>query len=104
MKSLLQNFGLHPFVAFAMVIVDIMLFGTDITGVGWFISVPIALFLAAPCILIQKYSYNDNWGTSVAKGFIVGIITAIPSPLPAVITGGSGMLGAVKLMLPKPQE
>jgi uncharacterized membrane-anchored protein len=98
MKRLLQNFGLHPLTAIMMVCVDIMLFGADATGVGWIVSVIVAAVLTVPCVLIQKYSYQDNWGTAIAKGMFIGLLTAIPTPLPSLITGGSGLLGTAKML------
>ncbi len=95
MKSTLHKLGLHPLVAFVMIAVDWMLFGADITGVGWGISCAVAIALTLPVILAQKYAYKDNWGTAIAKGFIVCIITAIPTALPSVITGISGILGII---------
>lgn len=95
MNRFIQAFGLHPLSALGMICVDIMLFGADATGVGWLVSCSVAVALTIPCILIQRYSYNDNWGTAVGKGMIIGILTAIPSPLPAIITGAGGVLGTV---------
>lgn len=95
MKNMLHKIGLHPLVAFGMLVVDWMLFGTDATGVGWGISIAVAVVLIIPCILAQKYSYGDDWAMAIAKGLLVGLITAIPPPLPSVITGVGGILGVV---------
>jgi hypothetical protein len=93
-KSLLHKIGLHPMTALAVVCVDFMLFGPDATGVGWFISIIVAATLTIPCIVVQKFCYKDTWLRAIAKGLFIGVITAIPSPLPAFITGGAGLLGA----------
>lgn len=82
--------------ALGVICVDFMLFGPDATGVGWGISIMVAAALTIPCILVQKYSYDDTWSIAIAKGLFIGLITAIPSPLPAFITGGAGLLGAAK--------
>lgn len=92
-KQILQTVGLHPLVAFGMIVVDMMLFGADTTGVGWFASCFVASLLVLPCILLQRYAYKDTWLIAISKGCIVGIITAIPTPLPAVLTGIGGVLG-----------
>jgi uncharacterized membrane protein YphA (DoxX/SURF4 family) len=94
-KELMKNIGLHPFAAFAFIAVDMMLFGSDIIVVGWFISCIIGLMLIIPCTLIQKWAYHDSWSVAVSKGVILGILTAIPTPLPSFITGISGILGLI---------
>ena len=98
MNSKLHKLGLHPAVAFAMIIVDVMLFSADGTGVGWIISCLVAAALTIPCILFQRYAYHDNWGIAIAKGMLIGIITAIPTPLPAIITGTGGVMGAIGML------
>ncbi len=95
MNLFIQRFGLHPLTALGMICVDMMLFGGDLTVVGWVISVPVAILLTIPCILLQKYAYGDTWQVAVGKGMILGVLTAIPTPLPAVVTGAGGILGAI---------
>ena len=92
-KHIIQTIGLHPLVAFGMVVVDMMLFGADASGVGWFLSCVVAAALTLPCILLQRYAYRDKWITAISKGCIVGLITAIPTPLPAILTGIGGVMG-----------
>jgi hypothetical protein len=76
-----------------------MLFGPDATGVGWAVSVIVAATLTIPCIIAQRFAYKDSWTIAIAKGFLIGILTAIPSPLPAFITGGAGLLGSAKMQI-----
>jgi hypothetical protein len=97
MTNLVKLIGLHPLVATVMIFVDMMLFAPDCTGAGWFISCGVAFLLMFPCILIQKFAYGDDWGSAIGKGMFVGILTAIPTPLPAVITGTGGVLGIIGL-------
>ena len=87
--------GLHPITGFGMFAVDWMLFGVSgsTLGIGWFITLPIALFLTGPCILIQRFAYRDGWGIATAKGMLIGILTAIPTPLPSVITLTAAVMG-----------
>lgn len=94
---LLRQLGFHPLVAFAMICVDVMLTAADLATAAT-VSVAVALILTIPCILLQHYAYKDSWGVAVGKGMIVGILTAIPTPLPSVITGAGGVLGAVGLL------
>lgn len=85
--------GLHPFVAFGMVAVDMMLFGGEAAtgGVALTVTIPIALALTVPCVLLQKYSFGDNWGAALGKGLMVGVLTAIPFPIGSPVT----ILGAI---------
>lgn len=97
LMRVLRQLGLHPLVAFAMVIVDIMLTAADLMTVAT-VSVIVGLILTIPCTLLQRYAYKDEWGVAVAKGLIVGILTAIPTPLPAIVTGAGGVAGAIGLL------
>jgi hypothetical protein len=94
-KQILQKIGLHPFVAFGMIVVDMMLFGSDATGIGWVFSCAVGMILIIPCVLLQKFAYKDDWISALAKGVIIGVITAIPTPLPAILTGVGGVMGFI---------
>lgn len=92
-KKVIHHIGLHPLVAFGMIAVDMMLFGGEATPVGWVLSTVVAAVLVIPCIIMQRFSYKDKWIIAVAKGLFVGILTAIPTPLPALLTGIGGIMG-----------
>lgn len=96
--SLLQLAGIHPFVAILTISIDTMLFAESSAtlGVGWLISIPVSMILALIAMIIQKKSYGDGWFVSMAKGLGIGLLTAIPTPLPATITAGLGVLGLIK--------
>ena len=104
--SLSRIIGLHPLVALGMIAIDIMLFGAEgiSAGLGIPVTIAIALVLIIPCVLTQKYAFNDNWGAALGKGIMVGLLTAIPTPLPSIVTMGAGVVGAMNMMLPHPQE
>jgi hypothetical protein len=85
-----------------MVVVDLMLTAADLITAAT-VSVVVAIILTIPCILLQRYAYKDEWGVAVGKGFIVGILTAIPTPLPAIVTGLGGIAGTIGL-LSEPKE
>ena len=93
---ILRQLGLHPLVAFAMVVIDIMLTAADLFTAAT-VSVLVAIILTIPCVLLQRYAYKDEWGVAIGKGLIVGILTAIPTPLPAIVTGMGGVAGAIGL-------
>ena len=99
MNKFLQAIGLDPLVAFAVIAIDFMLFGPDSTGIGWIISCIVGLLLIVPCSMVQHFSFGDRWMAAFAKGVIVGILTAIPTPLPSVVTfsvGVAGLLSQIK--------
>lgn len=94
------RFGLHPFVGFGMFAVDWMLFGPEAATatVTWSISILVAAALTIPCILIQKYGFKEDWGLAVGKGLLVGVLTAILSPLPSLVTFMGGAMGTVAMI------
>jgi hypothetical protein len=97
--------GLHPLVAFGMIAADLMLFGGEAAtaGIGLAVTIPVALALALPCILLQRYSFKDDWGAAIGKGLMVGVLTAIPFPIGSPITIVGGILG-LRGMKAKPKS
>ena len=95
-----QLVGLHPFVGFGMFAVDAMLFGAESVtlGITWPISIAIAAVLTVGCVLIQKYQMHEQWGLAIGKSLIVGLLTAIPTAIPSIITVTGGVLGTVALL------
>jgi hypothetical protein len=100
LRRVSQILGLHPLVGFGIVAVDLMLFGVESATlpVSWLVTIPVALALAVPCVLIQKFNYGDHWGTAIGKGILVGLLTAIPTPLPSVVPFVGGVLGILKML------
>ncbi len=97
-EKLAHAVGLHPLVAFGMFACDWMLFGGEAgsAGVGLAITVPVALALTIPCILLQRFSFKDGWGAAIAKGLLVGVLTAIPMPLGSPATLAGGVIGLLR--------
>jgi hypothetical protein len=83
--------------AFLTLIVDMMLFGAEVGTLG--ASLPISF--AAGCVLAvitflaQRKWYDDDSESAFIKALILGFLTAIPTPLPAVIYVPSGLVGLV---------
>lgn len=92
--------GLHPIVGFGMAAVDVMLFGAEAAtlGIGWSISIPVAGVLAMASILVQKYGFQERWGLAVGKGLIVGLLTAVPTAIPALVSLAGGVMGTAVLL------
>lgn len=96
--SLLQLFGLHPIVAAGATAIDVMLFGGTLGtgGIGWLISIPVGMALAIATTFIQKSAYGDSWLLAAGKGLMLGLVTAIPTAVPSLMTLSSGALGFLK--------
>ncbi len=106
LRTFCQTYGLHPLVGFGMFAIDWMLFGEEAAtlGVGWAISIPVALVLTIGCTLIQKYEYKDEWGAAIGKSLLIGLLTAIPTAIPSIVALGGGVIGTIKMLLPKQDQ
>lgn len=106
LKKLSQSFGLHPLVGFGMFAVDMMLFGSEMLTFELTlpISVAVGAALTIPSILIQRHSFNDSWGAAAGKGLLIGVLTAIPTPLPAIVPLLGGTLGTMQMLGSKDDE
>jgi hypothetical protein len=95
---LMQMFGLHPIVIFATLAIDWMLFAEEVAtvGVGWILSIPVGFVLGVGVAFCQRYMFRDEWGAAIGKAIIVGLLTAIPAPIPTVLLLPSGALGILK--------
>jgi hypothetical protein len=91
--------GLHPASAGGLVAIDWMLFGGEIASFGVLVVVSffVGCAVTVPVALIQRYAYGDNWGASIGKAMLVGLLTAIPTALPSFVTAGWGVVGAIGL-------
>ena len=106
LKSFCQTFGLHPLTAMGMFVVDWMLFGEEVVtgGIGWVISLPVGMVLGFAAILIQKHVYRDEPMPAVAKGLLVGLLTAIPTPLSSLGLLPLAAFGAIKSLYSKQRQ
>jgi hypothetical protein len=94
-----QLFGLDPRIAFLMFVIDLMLFSGAVLTVG--LLIPIALVAGIVLGFItyraQMKWYGDDRDSALIKGIIVGLLTAIPTPLPAIVYLPSGVLGLIHM-------
>ena|SRR5437867_7044085 len=106
LKSFCQTFGLHPLTAMGMFAVDWMLFGEEVAtaGIGWVISLPVGVVLGLAAALIQKHAYKDETMTAAAKGLLVGLLTAIPTPLASFGMLPLAAFGAIKVFSSKRRQ
>jgi hypothetical protein len=92
-----QIFGIHPAIALLTFIVDLMLFGGEVATMGAILPVSIGAgcVLGLIAYLAQRKWYGDDKDSALIKALILGFLTAIPTPLPAMLTVPSGILGLV---------
>jgi len=94
-RGFTQMFGLHPGMAFLTIVVDTMVFSGDIISAG--LVLPVAFGAAAVLGIItfmaQRAWYGDEDKDAAIKALIVGLLTAIPSPLPYCLFIPAGLLG-----------
>jgi hypothetical protein len=98
-RGLTQLFGLDPRIAFLMFLIDVMLFGGEVLTLG--LLIPVAMVAGVVLGFItyraQKRWYGDDPDAALIKAAIVGLLTAIPTPLPAIAYLPSGLLGLIQV-------
>jgi hypothetical protein len=98
-KALDQIFGIDPRVAFLAFVVDLMLFGTAAATMGITLPILIPLAMVAGVVLgritykAQVKWYGDDHDSAMIKAGIIGLLTAIPVGIPAIVWVPSGILG-----------
>lgn len=107
-KTFDQIFGIDPRIAFLAFVVDLMLFGTEIATLGMTLPVLIPLAIAAGVVLgriaykVQVRWYGDDHDSAMIKAGIIGLLTAIPVGIPAIVWVPSGLLGLLHNARNKP--
>jgi len=78
-------------------IVDLMLFGGEVATMGAILPVSIGAgaVLGLIAYLAQRRWYGDDKDSAAIKALILGFLTAIPTPLPAILTVPSGIIGLI---------
>jgi hypothetical protein len=94
-NGFVQHFGLDPRIALLTVIVDSMLFGSQVVTLGstMLLSVPAGIILGFITYKAQRHWYGDDRESALIKGLITGLLTAIPTSLPGLLTIPSGLVG-----------
>ena len=92
-----QSFGIHPAIASLTLIVDLMLFGGEVATMGAILPVSIGAgaVLGLIAYLGQRKWYGDSKDSAAIKALILGFLTAIPTPLPAILSLPSGIVGLI---------
>lgn len=90
-----QIFGLDPRLALLTLIVDMMLNAGDLVTMGLLLPVSImaGIVLGYIAYRAQINWYGDDKESAKIKGLIIGLLTAIPTPLPELLYVPAALLG-----------
>jgi hypothetical protein len=91
-------FGLDPRIAFSALIVDMMLNAGDIVSMGMLLPLSMAagVVLGYVTYRAQINWYGDDPESAKIKAIILGLLTAIPTPLPELLYIPAGVVGFVR--------
>jgi hypothetical protein len=92
-----DDLGIHPLLSVAVIAVDIMLYksGLERTPI---VDIGVAFCLLVATTLIQHNGMKDNLGLALGKGVVIAILTAIPTPLPSIVTATLGYKGRKQII------
>ncbi len=88
-------FGLDPRIAFLTLIVDMMLNAGDLVSMGMLFPVSLAAGIVLGFIVYKAQInwYGDDTESAKIKALIIGLLTAIPTPLPELLYIPAGIVG-----------
>ena len=90
-----QVFGLDPRIAFLTLIIDMMLNAGDLLSMG--LLVPVSMFagivLGYVVYKAQMNWYGDDPESAKIKAIVIGLLTAIPTPIPELLYLPAGLVG-----------
>lgn len=97
-RGFANRYGIHPLIAFFTLCTDLMLFGGEVGSMG--VSLPLSLIVSSAVGYAtykgQQAMYGDSPDSAKTKAIVLGILTFIPSPLPATAYMSLGFLGLLK--------
>lgn len=91
-------FGLDPRIAFLALIVDMMLNAGDVVSAGLLLPVSImaGIVMGYVTYRAQINWYGDDQESAKIKGLVLGLLTAIPTPLPEILYIPAGVIGLLR--------
>lgn len=96
--SFANRYGLHPLCCFFTLCTDMLLFGGEAATFG--LSLPLSLFASSAVGYAtyhgQQAWYGDSPQSAKAKAIVLGVLTFLPSPLPATAYVSLGFLGLLR--------
>lgn len=90
-----QMFGIDPRIAAVMFVLDAMLNAGEIASMGLLVPVSLVagIVLGFVTYRAQRNWYGDDKESAKIKALIVGLLTAIPTPLPEILYLPFGIVG-----------
>lgn len=90
-----QMFGIDPRIAILMFVLDAMLNAGEIASMGLLVPVSMVagVVLGFVTYRAQRRWYGDDKESAKIKAMIVGLLTAIPTPLPEILYLPFGIVG-----------
>ena len=90
-----QMFGIDPRIAILMFVLDAMLNAGEIASMGLLVPVSLVagVVLGFVTYRAQRKWYGDDQESAKIKALIVGLLTAIPTPLPEILYLPFGIVG-----------
>jgi len=80
---------IHPLAAFAIIALD-GIFGTfEILDplLLVFACVAVGVLGFSATVMVQRFLAKDDWGASLAKGLVMGIVAGVPYPIAGTVVG-----------------
>ena len=99
------NSEIHAFSGVLFVAVDGAFWTANVVSMGLatlFTCLGAFLFTGIGVFLVQKYISEDDTGSALAKGFVVGTLAGVPTPIAGAL-GGTYIIGkaGIKKLLGK---
>ena len=90
-----QAFGLDPRIAFLTLIIDMMLNAGDLLSMGLLVPVSMVAGIVLGYVVYkaQMNWYGDDAESAKIKAIVIGLLTAIPTPIPELLYLPAGLLG-----------
>jgi hypothetical protein len=95
-----QVFGLEPRIAFLTLIIDMMLNAGELLSMGMLLPVSMAAGVVLGYVVYQAQInwYGDDRESAKIKALVIGLLTAIPTPIPELLYLPAGLLGVFNLV------
>lgn len=80
---------IHPLAALVTVVLDNVFGVFEILDPFMIVltSVSVGVLGTVSTMLVQRYLAKDEWGPSIAKGLVMGIIAGVPFPVTGTVVG-----------------
>lgn len=95
-----QLFGLDPRIAFLTLIIDMMLNAGELLSMGLLVPVSMVAGVVLGYVVYKAQInwYGDDPESAKIKALVIGLLTAIPTPIPELLYLPAGMLGVFNLI------